>query len=112
VALGAGLVLGAIGAGGVDLVPRWPAHGWLVAYGVTSQSLGYLLISLALPGLPAVLTSIILLAQPVSTVFLAMLLLGETPSAAQLLGVALVIGGIAAATVPVAQLRDGLRRAA
>jgi drug/metabolite transporter (DMT)-like permease len=39
-----------------------------------------------------------------------MVLLGETPSATQLLGVALVIGGIAAATIPVARLRDGLLR--
>jgi drug/metabolite transporter (DMT)-like permease len=41
---------------------------------------------------------------------LAIVLLGETPSATQLLGVGLVIGGIAAATVPVARLRDGLQR--
>lgn len=109
VALAAGLVLGTLGAGGVDLAPSWPAHGWLLAYGVTSQSLGYLLISLSLPRLPAVLTSIILLAQPVATVILAMVLLAETPSSGQLLGVALVIGGIAVATVPVAAVRDTLR---
>ncbi len=36
--------------------------------GITSQFLGYLLISLSLPRLPAVVTSIILLAQPVVTV--------------------------------------------
>jgi drug/metabolite transporter (DMT)-like permease len=41
---------------------------------------------------------------------LAMVLLDEAPSATQLLGVALVIGGIAAATVPLARLRDGLAR--
>lgn len=105
VALVAGVVLGRLGFGGVDLAPTWPAHGWLVLYGVTSQSLGYLLISMSLPRLPAVLTSIILLAQPVATVILAMILLGEAPSAAQLLGVALVVGGIAVATVPVRRLR-------
>jgi hypothetical protein len=38
-----------------------------------------------------------------------MVLLGERPSVAQLGGVALVIGGIAAATVPIARLRDALR---
>jgi drug/metabolite transporter (DMT)-like permease len=85
--------------GDLSLVPTWPTHGWLLAYGVTSQSLGYLLISLSLPRLPAVLTSIILLAQPVTTVVLAMILLGEAPSAEQLLGVVLVVGGIALATV-------------
>jgi drug/metabolite transporter (DMT)-like permease len=41
---------------------------------------------------------------------LAIVLLRETPSPIQLLGVGLVIGGIAGATVPVARLRDGLTR--
>jgi drug/metabolite transporter (DMT)-like permease len=105
VGLVAGVVLGAAGLGGVDLEPSWPAHGWLVAYGVTSQSLGYLLISLSLPRLPAVVTSIILLAQPVATVILSMILLAEAPSIGQLAGVALVVGGIAVATVPLQRLR-------
>lgn len=105
VGLAAGLVLGVAGLGTVDLVPSWPSHGWLLAYGVTSQSLGYLLISLSLPRLPAVLTAIILLAQPVATVGLAMVLLGEAPSAAQLAGVGLVVGGIAIATVPMTRPR-------
>ena len=90
--------------GDLDVVPTLPGHGWLVLYGVTSQSLGYLLISLSLPRLPAVLTSIILLAQPVATVILAMLLLGEAPSGPQILGVVLVVGGIAIATLPLGRL--------
>jgi drug/metabolite transporter (DMT)-like permease len=101
-----------LGFDGIDLVPSWPSHGWLVAYGVTSQSLGYMLISLSLPRLPALVTSIILLIQPVATIVLAMILLGEAPSVAQLVGVALVIGGIAAATVPLARLRNTVRQAA
>ena len=72
---------------------------WLALLGLTSQSLGYLLISLSLSRLPAVLTSMILLAQPVMTVGLAWSCSHEAPSPAQLLGVALVIGGIAAATL-------------
>ncbi len=104
VAAGVGVPLGEL-----NVVPTWPAHGWLLAYGVTSQFLGYLLISVSLPRLPAVVTSIILLAQPVATVVLAMILLAETPSPAQLAGVALVVGGIALATVPVGRLR-GRRR--
>jgi drug/metabolite transporter (DMT)-like permease len=108
--LSTAIVAGIIGVplGELDVVPSWPAHGWLLAYGVTSQFLGYLLISVSLPRLPAVVTSIILLAQPVATVGLAMLLLGETPSAAQIAGVGLVIGGIALATLPVARLREVL----
>ena len=108
VALLAGFALSAAGLGEIDLIPSWPAHGWLLAYGLTAQSLGYLLISLSLPRLPAVLTSIILLAQPVATVILSRLLLNETPSLAQLAGVALVVGGIAVATVPFDRIREGL----
>ena len=101
------IVVGAM-LGTLDPVPSWPSHGWLALLGITSQSVGYLLISLSLPRLPAVATSIILLAQPVMAVFLAMWLLAEAPSAAQLGGVLLVIGGIALATLP---LRGLPRRA-
>jgi drug/metabolite transporter (DMT)-like permease len=78
--------------------------------GITSQSAGYLLISISLPRLPAIITSVILLSQPVMSMGLAIVLLGERPSPTQLLGVGLVIGGIAGATVPVARVRDGLTR--
>jgi len=93
------LVFG-LAVGKLDLVPYLPAHFWLLVLGITAQSAGYLLISLSLPRLPAVVVSIILLAQPVMSVGLAMLIVGETPSSAQLVGVALVVGGIALATVP------------
>jgi drug/metabolite transporter (DMT)-like permease len=65
----------------------------------------------SLPRLPAVVTSIILLAQPVTTVVLSMILLGEAPSPGQLAGVALVVGGIAVATLPVGRLRGRLAAA-
>lgn len=99
--------------GDLDPVPSWPSHGWLALVGVTSQSVGYLLISMSLPRLPAALVSIILLVQPVATVLLARVLLAELPSAFQLGGVLLIIGGIALATLPVARIRDlATRRAA
>ncbi|HET7180866.1 MAG TPA: DMT family transporter, partial [Candidatus Limnocylindrales bacterium] len=99
--------------GELDPVPSFPSHFWLILVGVTSQSIGYLVISISLPRLPAALTSIILLAQPVATVVLARVIpsLDETPSLAQLTGVALVVGGIAIATVPVGRLRDRMRAA-
>ena len=80
------LAAGLFGAvvGDLDLVPSMPAHAYLLAYGVTSQSIGYLLIQVSLPRLPAVLTSAILLAQPVMTVVLAIILLGEAPVAGQI----------------------------
>lgn len=98
-------------SGELDPVPSWPSHGWLALVGLTSQSIGYLVISISLPRLPAALVSIILLAQPVATVVLARVLLVEEPSIEQLLGVVLVVGGIATATIPVGRLRDRARAA-
>ena len=95
--------------GDLDPAPPLASLFWLALLGLTSQSIGYLLISISISRMPAVITSIILLVQPVLTVGLSIVLLGERPSAAQLLGVALVMGGIAIATVPLARLRDGLR---
>ena len=92
--------------GDFDPVPSWPAHGYLLALGITSQSVGYLLIQVSLPRLPAVLTSAILLTQPVMTVGFAVLLLNETPSAGQLGGVALVVVGLALATGLVGRLAN------
>jgi len=105
------VIVGWIG-GDLDLTPAPASLAWLALLGLTSQSLGYLLISLSLTRLPAVLTSIILLAQPVMTVALSMALLHETPSVVQLVGVALVVGGIAAATFGAAAARIRLPRRA
>jgi drug/metabolite transporter (DMT)-like permease len=91
--------------GTLDPTPGPESLAWLALLGVTSQSAGYLLISLSLPRLPALITSMILLAQPVATVALSMVLLAEAPSIVQLAGVGLVIGGIAIATVPAAKVR-------
>jgi drug/metabolite transporter (DMT)-like permease len=106
VAAGAGAIIGDL-----DLRPGLESLFWLAMLGVTSQSLGYLFISISLPRLPAMVTSMILLVQPVLTVGLSMVLLGERPSVAQLVGVVLVVGGIAVATIPLARVRDALRRA-
>ena len=106
------IVAGSTGVvtGDFDPTPGPASLFWLALLGITSQSVGYLCISIALPRLAAIITSIILLVQPVLTVGLSMVLLDERPSVAQLAGVVLVIGGIAVATIPVARLRDGLRR--
>lgn len=89
----AGLVVGDL-----NLVPSWPAHGWLLALALTSQVAGYGLINLSLPRLPAVLTSVLLLSQPIATLIFSALLLREAPSAVQLGGVALILGGVILAT--------------
>ncbi len=89
VAAGAGVLLGEL-----DLVPSWPAHGWLVALALTSQVLGWMLISVSLPRLPAALTALVLLLQPGVSLALAAALLGERPSPVQLVGAAIVLAGV------------------
>ena len=91
--------IGGIVVGDIDWVPDLEAQAWLVLLALSSQVLGWLLISVSLPRLPAVLTSIVLMLQPVTTVFLGALILSEAPSAVQLLGVAIVILGVAFATL-------------
>lgn len=85
--------------GEVQLVPTWPAHGWLLLLALGVQVVGWLFISVALPRLPSALTSVLLTIQPVGSVLLGMLLLGEAPSSVQLLGVLFILGGLALATL-------------
>ena len=94
----ASLVIG-LPLGEVDLVPSWPAHAWLLTLALTSQVVGWLIISVSLPRLPAALTSVILTLQPVGSVLLAMVLLGEAPSGLQLLGAGTILVGLVLATI-------------
>jgi drug/metabolite transporter (DMT)-like permease len=91
--------LGGMAVGDLDWFPGPESQAWLVLLALSSQVLGWLLISVSLPRLPAVLTSIILMLQPVGAVFLAALLLSESPSPVQLTGVAIVIAGVAVASI-------------
>ncbi len=80
--------------GGASFVPQWPAHGWLLLLALGPQVLGWLLITYSLPRQPAVLTALLLLVQPVTTVVLSAVTLGERPSALQLAGCAVVVLGV------------------
>jgi drug/metabolite transporter (DMT)-like permease len=82
-----------------DLVPRWPSAGWLIVLALTSQVLGWLLITVSLPRLPAALTSLTLTIQPVGSVALGAVLLGQDPSALQLAGVACILAGLVSVAV-------------
>ncbi len=88
-ALVAGLVVGDL-----DPLPPLPTQVWLLLLALTAQVAGQVMIAVALPRLPAATTSLILLIQPVLATIFAMLILAEAPSAAQLVGVVLVIGGV------------------
>ena len=77
----------------------WPDHGWLLALALVSQVGGWLLIAAALPRLPALETSVMLLLQPMATVLWGFLIFAEHLSAAQWAGVALVLCGVGALTL-------------
>jgi drug/metabolite transporter (DMT)-like permease len=76
------------------LGPAWPALGWLAALALTSQVIGWLLITTSMPRLPAWLVGALLLIQPAGSVALSMAFLGEHPSAWQLVGVAAMLSGV------------------
>jgi drug/metabolite transporter (DMT)-like permease len=92
--------------GDFDPWPSLPGHAWLVVLALSAQVAGYLFINVSLPRLPSVVTSLLLLTQPVATVILAMILLGEKPSAWQLGGIALVLAGLAISIIPFERLRS------
>jgi drug/metabolite transporter (DMT)-like permease len=91
----AAVITGAV-IGEAELVPTWPAHAWLITLALSSQVVGWLLITVSLPRLPAALTSVTLTIQPVGSVLLGVILLGEHPSALQLGGVACILAGLLA----------------
>ena len=93
VAAVAAVVAGAA-LGEAELVPTWPAHAWLVTLAITSQVLGWLLIAISLPRLPAALTSLLLCLQPVGSVVLGVILLGESPTLLQLAGAACILAAL------------------
>src|SRR6266566_6824875 len=80
--------------GNLDWTPGWKAQGYLLLLALSSQALGWLLISITLPRLPAALTSVLLTFQPVLSVLFAWAILSESPSALQLGGVALIVCGL------------------
>jgi len=81
--------------GGLDYSVSWPTHGWLIALALVAQVFGWLLITRSLPRMPAVETSLLLLAQPALTITWGVLFLGESLAPLQAAGAALVLGGIA-----------------
>lgn len=93
---------------GVDLTPPAAALGWLLVLALTSQVMGWVLIASALPRLPSATGASILLLQPVGAVLLGIALLGESPTALQLVGCAVVVGAVAVAARgrPARRVRD------
>lgn len=96
--VGAALTLLVIGAvsGELDLRPAWPAHGWLLALAVVCQTASWLLISHAIPRMPVLETSVMLLLQPMLTSVWGLLLFDEVWSVLQATGAACVLSGVLA----------------
>ena len=91
-------VVGGVAVGDFDPIPAPEAQAWLVTLALTSQVVGWLLISVSLPRIPALVTSIVLTIQPVGSVVLGVAMFDEAPSAFQLAGVALILSGVVVAT--------------
>jgi drug/metabolite transporter (DMT)-like permease len=79
------------------LGPAWPTLGWLALLALTSQVIGWLLITVSMPRLAAGMIGALLLVQPAGSVALSYAFLGERPSALQLVGVALILAGVVVA---------------
>jgi drug/metabolite transporter (DMT)-like permease len=88
--------------GDADLAPTWPGHAWLVTLALTSQILGWMLISASLPRLPAAISSMLLTIQPLGSVLLGAIIFAEAPTGLQIAGVAALLAGLGA----VARTRD------
>src|SRR3989304_5569968 len=76
-----------------DVGAAGPRRGGLRGGARRAQVAGWLLIAAALPGVPALETSVLLLIQPMATVVWALVIFSENLSALQWLGGALVMGG-------------------
>ncbi|MDQ4049760.1 MAG: DMT family transporter, partial [Actinomycetota bacterium] len=90
--------VGGVAVGDFDPIPGGESQAWLVTLALTSQVVGWLLISISLPRIPALITSIVLTIQPVGSVILGVAMFDEAPSPFQFAGVALILGGVIIAT--------------
>jgi drug/metabolite transporter (DMT)-like permease len=84
---------------GLDLLPGWTAFGWLLAIAFAGQVVSYLLIAGALPRLQAGVGAALLLLQPIGSVLLGGVILGERPTPVQYAGCAVVLVALYLAVV-------------
>ena len=90
----------------IDFQPTLPVHGWLLLLAILSQVVGWLAISYSLPRLPAAYTSFAILLQPVLTIVWGVVLLSESPSLQQSIGMIMILGSIIGVTV-YGSVKDG-----
>jgi drug/metabolite transporter (DMT)-like permease len=75
-----------------------PAYGWFALLALVPQLIAHSTYNWALKWLPAAFVSISLLGEPVGSTALALIFLGETPSALKLAGAAFILSGLILAT--------------
>lgn len=92
------------------LAPSFPAHLWLLLLALVAQVFGWLLIATALPRLPALETSILLLVQPVFALLWGVLFFSEHLSPLQWFGAALVLGGVGSISAESTKDTEGTTR--
>ena len=90
----------------IDFELTLPTHGWLLALAFLSQVMGWLAIAYSLPRLPAAYTSFAILLQPTFTIIWGIILLSESPSLQQAIGMFLILGSIIAVTTS-GTVKDG-----
>lgn len=88
-----------LAVGDLDFAPSAAALAWLVLLALLTQFLAWILVAISLPRLPAVVTSVSLTFQPVCTVLFAAAILGESPSALQLVGAGTIVSGLVLASL-------------
>ena len=91
--------------GDLDFTPSLEATAWLIVLALSSQVVGWLLITVSLGRLPTALTSVLLTLQPLLAVFFAALLIDERPSPLQLVGAAMILSGLVIASAGVRRTR-------
>ena len=90
----------------IDFEFKFPTHGWLLVLAFLSQVTGWLAIAYSLPRLPAAYTSFAILLQPTFTIIWGIILLSESPSIQQAIGMFLILGSIIAVTIS-GTVKDG-----
>jgi drug/metabolite transporter (DMT)-like permease len=88
------LVIGLLTEPDFSVTPSWPLHGWLLLLALVAQVVGWLIITRAMPHLPALDTSILLLGQPMLAILWAGMIFDESLGTGQWIGVLLVLTGL------------------
>ena len=88
------LLIGSLTESDFSLEPSWPLHGWLLLLALVAQVVGWLIITRAMPHLPALDTSILLLGQPMLAILWAGMIFDESLGTGQWIGVLLVLTGL------------------